>query len=330
MDRRRNPQHSSVSRILSVLLTLLPVLILLTSFVLAAVSSASKEWAYRSYFNNGDQMTLIGPQYRSPFVSCTLDPVITPDSTTKSTTAVQKRSKILSGWKENCPRVHSPKGFCDYASAAKFPSNGTLLCHHMSLAAQLLYAGCAMTAAALLLVLILTGISLPQVLRSGSVESTASFTPAKGNRHHQHRDKHRYIWPANHSLTAYAALLLRLLASLGGLALFMGMIVGTTALVVLHFPNGDFLITPQGLDPTIENHAGPWLVGRAVGWCGAAAVLAWVGSYATGMVWLGPHVGVIEELHHDSGNVHEAINETKGDDERQGGLAEERAVDLVN
>jgi hypothetical protein len=330
MDRQRNPQHSSVSRILSILLTLLPVLILLTSFVLAAVSSASKEWAYRSYFNNDDQMTLVGTQYRSLFVSCSLDQIITPDSTTNSTAAVQKRSKILSGWHESCPRVRSPKGLCDDASTTKLPGSGTLLCHHMSLAAKLVYAGCAMTAAALLLVLILTAISLPQVLRSGSVQSTALSRTRKGNRHRQHREHHRYIQPANHSFTAYAALLLRLLASLGGLALFMGMIVGTMALIVLHYPNGSFLTNSLGPIPTRENHAGPWLVGRAVGWCGAAAVLAWVGSYATGMVWLGPHVGVIEEIHHDNGNVHEAKNETRGGNERQGNLAEERAVDPAN
>jgi hypothetical protein len=311
MEKRigeHNPHASLSSRLLSVFLTILPVVILITSFVLAAVSSASKEWAYRSYFNNGDDMTFVGYQYRSPFVSCSLDPIINPNTMSGNGTTKLKRSQILPGWQESCPRVHSPRGFCDFADAARYPSNVTLLCHHLSISAQLLYAGCALTAAALLIVLILTAISLPHVIRTGSVRFISSTWALPGRRsksHHHHHHRYRrnqdYFRPSNNSLSSYMVLLLRLLAGLGGLALFTAMIVGTTALVVLNFPIGDFTTTPAGVDPTVLNHAGPWLVGRAVGWCGAAAVLAAVACHAVGLVWEEPHVGLLEEHREDEG-----------------------------
>jgi hypothetical protein len=311
------------------------MLILITSFVFAVVSSASKEWAYRSYFNNGDDMTLVGSQFRSPFVSCTLSPIINPDSISvlNSTATIPKGRKILNGWQEDCPRVRSPMGFCDYNEAARFPTNVTLLCHHLSTAAQLLYAGCAMTAVALLIVLVLTGVSLPSVIRTGSVRATSSSWEwarrgSKPGHHHHRKDNGDYVRPSNHSVSAYMVLLLRLLSTLGGLALFMGMIVGTTALIVLHFPTGDFLITQSGQGPTEQNHAGPWLIGRAVGWCSAASVLAWVASYAAGLVWEGPRVGVFE-VHHEEDEGRGRVGETDRAVQQQE-AKEERVIEEVD
>lgn len=302
----RGGHASPITRLLSVLLTILPVLLLITGFVLAAVSASSKEWSYRSYFNNPDQLTFVGYQYRSSFVSCTLEQITNANGAASNATSStsSKGSSILAGWKEDCPRVRSPNGFCDFgAAAARIPSNVTLLCHHLSISARLLYAGNALAAASLLLVLILTAISVPSIARTASYyqplsQSHSRFLPSRlrSDRHNHRLHHHAHTCPStippNHTPTAYTSLLARILAALAAVALFTSLLVGTLALVPLHSFEGDFTASETGDGPTALNHAGPWLVGRAAGWCGAGAVLVGLAAWACGLVWDGPRVGV--------------------------------------
>ncbi|KAK3939531.1 hypothetical protein QBC46DRAFT_450353 [Diplogelasinospora grovesii] len=286
---------SQAQRVLSFFLTILPLLLLITAFVLAAVSASSPEWSYRDQFNS--QGRLVGLEYRSPFVGCINSPPVTPDGSAPPANAT---------WVQSCTSTRSPLGLCsfsdpDYAAAA----DDSLFCHHLTISAQLLFAGCALLGASLVVALGVTAVAVPQVLQTGAVHTASFFPRQRGNGRHPQHDRHGhghghdemtdYARPGNQSFGAYLTLLFRLLSALGGLTLFVAMLVGGMALVALQFPNGDWTVLPWYQDnPTAHWSHGPWLVGRAIGWCAAAAVLAGLASFCIGLVWEGPRVAVIE------------------------------------
>lgn len=173
-------------------------------------------------------------------------------------------------------------------------------CQQLSLSARLLYAGDALIVAAFIVVLVLSAVTLPQILQSGgsytpSLNPTYQAVPASRHRHgHGHALLVRR--PALHSPTAYLSLLLRLLSILGALLLLLGTIIATNTLVNIQFPIGDWYSTgdPNTTDLVGQDAVGPWLMGSAVGECVAAAVLAGVAGALVGQVWEGPRVGVID------------------------------------
>ncbi len=111
---------------------------------------------------------------------------------------------------------------------------------------------------------------------------------------HRHPEK-GHLRPGNHAPLSYVALLLTMLAALGALCLLFALLIGGLALVVLQYPNGDWFSTPPyARNPTTHFNHGPWMLGRAVGWCAAAAVLAGIASYCVGMVWEAPRVAILE------------------------------------
>jgi hypothetical protein len=95
---------------------------------------------------------------------------------------------------------------------------------------------------------------------------------------------------------AWATLLAVLLAGLGGLVLFWGAIVAENSLLNLQWPQGDWTVSafPEAVLPP-DRSFGPWMIGKAVGQCIAAAVLGGVACFGLGMVWDTPKVGYIED-----------------------------------
>ncbi len=287
------PHHVPVgtpisTRLLSLTLAIFPLVLLLTAFVLAAVSSAQNDWSFRDLYDPAaDDIVYIGTEHRSPFVNCALG------SSTANVTAADNSTTEQTVWAPVCVSSHQTGGLCDPTAQGASRADSAFFCQHLSLSAHLLYAGCALLGSALLLVLVLTAATVPQVLRTGAVHiaSSSSFLWAR-----HHRKGQTYVVPPNHSVASYLALLLTLLAALGALTLAAGVVTGINALSVLQFPNGDYFstgLTGSG-DPTEFNHGGPWMLGRSAGICAAGAVLAAVASYFVGLVWEGPRVGVVE------------------------------------
>ncbi len=283
------PVGSSFStRLLSLTLAVFPLVLLVTAFVLAAVSSAQNDWSYRDLYDPAaDDIVYIGTEHRSPFANCALG------SSTVNVTAADNSTTEQTVWTPVCVATHQTGGLCDPAAQGASRADSAFFCQHLSLSARLLYAGCALLGAALLLALVLTATTVPQVLRTGVVHITSSpsFFWAR-----HHRKGQTYVVPPNHSVASYLAVLLTLLAALGAVTLAAGVVVGINALSVLQFPNGDYFstgLTGSG-DPSAFNHGGPWMLGRSAGICAAGAVLAAVGGYFVGFVWEGPRVGVVE------------------------------------
>ncbi|KAK1751341.1 hypothetical protein QBC47DRAFT_417272 [Echria macrotheca] len=286
------------TRLLSLALTVFPLLLLITSFILAAVSSAQSDWSYREHFDPDETSRSVGFEHRSPFVNCVLKDnfinVTAPDNTT-----VSRRVPT-----PDCTGTRDPGGLCDANADPSTRTISAFFCQHLSLSARLLYAGCALLGAALLVVLVLTAATLPQVLRTGAVGVVSSPWKPVGYWHAHPVKGGTYIVPPNHALSSYLAVLLTLLSALGALALLSGTATAAIALSVFQFPNGDFFSTGLGSgDPTSLHDAGPWMLGRSVGICAAGAVLGGVASYFVGFVWEGPRVGVIET--HEAGVVEE-------------------------
>lgn len=281
---------SASTRLLSLLLTVLPLLLLITSFILAAVSSSQHDWSYREHFDpDAADLIFVGFEQRSPFANCLLPSAIV-NVTAPDNTTVEQRV-----WTPDCTATRATGGLCDANADRSSRTDSAFFCQHLSLSARLLYAGCALVGAALLVVLVLTAATLPQVLRTGAVRVVSSpWRPAGHWRAHPVQGR-MYVVPPNHALSSYLAVLLTLLAALGAVALFVGTATAVVALSVFQFPNGDFFSTGLGTgDPTALHHAGPWMLGRSVGLCAAGAVLAGVASYFVGFVWEGPRVGVVE------------------------------------
>ena len=283
---------SSSTRLLSLVLTVLPLLLLITSFVLAAVSSSQHDWSYREQFDpDAADLIFVGFEQRSPFANCLLLSAIVNVTAPDGNTTVEQRV-----WTPDCTATRAPGGLCDANADRSSRTDSAFFCQHLSLAARLLYAGCALVGAALFVVLVLTAATVPQVLATGgSVRVVSSpWRPAGHWRAHPVQGR-TYVVPPNHALSSYLAVLLTLLAALGAVALFVGTATAAVALSVFQFPNGDFFSTGLGTgDPTDLHRAGPWMLGRSVGLCAAGAVLAGVASYFVGFVWEGPRVGVVE------------------------------------
>lgn len=177
-------------------------------------------------------------------------------------------------------------------------------CRQLTLGGRLLYSGDALLGAALLGVLVLTASTAMQVLRSANGTYVPSLfglgytAPASTSVHHRNRH-HALATPtalrsANHTPLAYVTLLTRLLSALSSLLLLTGTFITTNTLVNIQYPIGDWYTTgnPDNFDIVTQDFAGPWLMGKAVGWCAAGAVLAGVASYLIGLVWEVPQVGV--------------------------------------
>jgi hypothetical protein len=233
------------SKLSAVLLTLLPTLLLIPSFVLAAVALASKDWTRREEYNTatGGRM---GRTQRGPFITC---------ETGETPHAPQV-----------CARVRTPAGWCN-AAANSYPENPHF-CGQLALGGRLLYAGTALAGAALLFALILTASTL---LRS----------------------RHRRGSGVG-ELLAWLALLAKLCAAFAGLLLLLGTFITTNTLVNIQYPVGNWFaaVADPGTDPVKFDSAGPYLIGKAVGECAAAAVLAGTAAGMMGLVWDSPRVGV--------------------------------------
>jgi hypothetical protein len=275
----------------SLLLALLPLTLLLPSFILSTYSSTSKSWTYRHVYDPNNPSVLKGTTHRSPWRNCALSGQVFP-------------------FIEDCQWIRSPSGLCDGSSEGAKGDNAHF-CQQLGLSARLLYAGDAMIAAAFILVLILSAVTLPQILRN-----RGSYTPSLNPRyqavaaiHHGHSHGHQHTSasivrrPALHSQTAYLSLLLRLLSILGGLLLLLGSIIAANTLVNIQFPIGDWYSTgdPNSTDLVGQDAVGPWLMGSAVGPCVAAAVLAGVAGALVGRVWEGPRVGVLDVVEGNDG-----------------------------
>jgi len=329
-ENRRAPP--ALSRLISLFVTLLPLLLLIPAFVLAAVSSSRNDWSYHDVYdpNLPDELVVIGTLHRSPFVECvltaTVSNVTTTNDTASSTTTLTTTTTADVGlptnipgdeppaddttpppplqstvWAETCVRVRDPAGLCfNDPNATSVRVNSAPFCQQLSLAARLLFAGCALLAAALLVAAFLTALTLPQVLARGGyaplfvsgrpttavagVETAAAAAPAG-----------YFAGPGN-----VLGLLAAVLPALGAAALLLGTLIASAALVVMQFPQGDWFIS-TGLtgdtSPSLFSHYGPWLLGQPGGLCATAAVLAAVASYATGFVWEGPRVAVFQKQH---------------------------------
>lgn len=279
---------SSLTLASSLLLAQLPITLLLPSFILSIYSSASKSWTYRHVYDPNNPSVLKGTTHRSPWRNCALSGQVFP-------------------FAETCQWIRSPSGLCDGSSEGAKGDN-VHFCQQLSLSARLLYAGDAMIAAAFIVVLVLSAVTLPQILRNGgSLSPTYQSVPTSSRYHHGRALIIRR--PALHSPTAYLSLLLRLLSILGGLLLLLGTIIATNTLVNIQFPIGDWYSTgdPNSTDLVGQDAVGPWLIGSAVGQCVAAAVLAGVAGFLVGRVWDGPRVGVLdvgEGNGNGSGNGH--------------------------
>lgn len=283
-----HPHSSGISRALSILLSLLPLLLLTAAFTLAAVSASSKDWTYRQeYSGTYPESTPTIIIHRAPFWSC-------------ATAANASDPSILY---ESCSHVTDPRGLCDFDAPASDQGNSALFCQHLTVSAHLLYAGCALVGAAFLLVLLLTAATLPAVIATGSVrvfEPWFRFAAGDHDRwhhHHHHQPRRDGSRPlglrrANHAPQSYLSAALALLSGLGALALLLGILFAVTALTIVQFNQGDWFSTGVGgTDPTQDQNNGPWLLGSAAGQCGAGAVLAAVAAFVAGMVWEGPRVG---------------------------------------
>ena len=300
----------------SLFLALLPLALLLPSFILSTYSSTSKSWTYRHVYDPNDASVLKGTTHRSPWQNCALSGQVFP-------------------FTEDCQWIRSPSGLCDGSSEGAKGDN-VHFCQQLDLSARLLYAGDALVAAAFIVVLILSAVTLPQILRNGG-SYTPSLNPryqAVATSHHGHGHGHHHTpasivrRPALHSRTAYLSLLLRLLSILGGLLLLLGSIIAANTLVNIQFPIGDWYSTgdPNTTDVVTQDAVGPWLIGRAVGQCVAAAVLAGVAGTLVGRVWEGPRVGVFDVAEESSGenengNGREGLEDGEG---RSGERVEER------
>lgn len=268
------------ANILPSLCTLLPLLLLLPAFILGTYSAHSKRWSYHANYDaNSNAPTNI--THRSPFTSCTLETIV-PNDTSSSWT------------KEDCSSIRKPSGLCD-AKATSTKTDNAHFCQQLELSARLLYAGLALMGAALVLVLGLTGVTLPQVLQTGAYRD--GHGEREGRHHHGHSEVHQR--PAAQSILAYTNLLLRLTAIFGGVILFLGSILATNTLLNINFPIGDWYSTSADpsassiADVIASDHVGPWLMGRAVGLSIAGATLAIVAGALAGMVWEAPRVGVV-------------------------------------
>jgi hypothetical protein len=286
-------------------LTLLPFLLLTTSFVLAAVSASSREWSWRDHYDP-TFTNITGQDYRSPFVACVRQPPTTPNGSAPPADAP---------WVDNCGSVRAPSGLCNFSEDSNVPDGETVLfCYHLAISARLLWAGCALLAAALLGVMGLTAVSAPHVLATGVVRVASSPWPWRKGWEVRRRPDGEidYLRPSNHGVSAYAALATTLLAGLGALVMFSALLVGGLSLLVLQFPNGDWTskaLYPDG--PTAFWQHGPWLAGRAMGWCAAGATLAAVSCYAVGLVWDSPRVGLLQ--------THNQVPHRQAADEDEGG-----------
>lgn len=272
----------SPSKLLPAICTLLPLLLLIPAFTLGIYSAHSKRWSYHeNYDANSNAITNI--THRSPFISCTLETVV-PNDTSSSWT------------KEDCSSIRKPSGLCD-ANATSTKTDNSHFCEQLSLSSRLLYAGLALMGAALVLGLGLTGVTLPQVIQTGSYRDRQAQVDHEGRHHHGHSEAHQR--PAAQSVLAYTNLLLRLTAILGGVILFLGSILAANTLLNINFPIGDWYSTSA--DPSVSSisaviasdHVGPWLMGRAVSLSIAGATLAIVAGALAGMVWETPRVGVV-------------------------------------
>ncbi|KAF2403813.1 hypothetical protein EJ06DRAFT_527417 [Trichodelitschia bisporula] len=252
------------AKISALTLTLFPTLLLIPSFILSAYSTSHKDWTYRTEYSQSDHGSL-GKVHRGPFVSCQLPAL--PNAIDK------------------CQHTLHAGGLCDENSNSR--ADNVHFCRQLALGGRLLYAGNALLALALLIVLVLTALTLPRVLRS----ATGSFTPLFTRTPHHGRTELRR---ANHTPAAWLALLTRLCAGLSALALLIGTIITTNTLVNIQYPIGDWYTTgnPNNADIVSQDFAGPWLMGKAVGWAAAGAVLAGVAACMVESVWEGPRVGV--------------------------------------
>lgn len=212
----------------------------------------------------------------------------------KSVTANSSTTLASPPWIQSCSRNHAPRGLCDFSAPSNDQENNPIFCQHLSITAQLLYAGCALIGAALLLTFLLTATTQPWT------------------RHRLSRRTHVF-----HETVSYLAFLLVLLTSLGALCLFMGTLIGSNALTVIQFPNVDwFGHSTIGSDPAEVLFSGPWLLGQAVGICAAGAVLAGVASYSVGMVWELPRGAALRA--HDEREPHRGVHNGHDDAEDRG------------
>jgi hypothetical protein len=92
-------------------------------------------------------------------------------------------------------------------------------------------------------------------------------------------------------------LLLRLLTGFAFLLLIIGTIISSNTLSNIQFPSGDWYSTgnPSITDISKQDAVGPWLIGKAVGWSIAGAVLSGVACYFVGLIWEEPRVGVDDD-----------------------------------
>ncbi|KAK5655816.1 hypothetical protein OQA88_5354 [Cercophora sp. LCS_1] len=222
------------------LATTLPLLALVPSFILTTVSLSRSDWSHRTIYDptKSDLVELDNIETRSPFWSCPLAASIVTNTLSDNTTVEE------TVFTPSCVHTLSPQGLCPN-NAPRAP----VFCQELSLAAELLYAGNALIAAAVVggIVVVVMG------------------------------------W------VGWGGVLVRLLAGLGGLGVLSGVAFAVLALTVSQYPNGDWASTGLAGDgdPRELNKRGPWLLGRDVGVAGAGAVLAGVGAWIGGVVWDG-------------------------------------------
>jgi len=208
----------------------------------AVVATISKDWASNEQLSDA----LVNPAvictiHRSPFWKCTVG------------TVYNNKTQLYNEECTRFPIFGAGKTSCEISQGGN-----EHLCQQVHLAGNLLVASCVLLGVALLLSLLLCGISV-------SSRSKGSATP---------------MWTGWLNLSNIVGLLT------GGLTLALAQLLGVDALANWQRFNGDWIVS--GSDPTSYR---PWIIGKApivyasTGWL--AAVLS-IG--ASGLVWRIPRV----------------------------------------
>lgn len=283
------PSHDSKpNAVIASILTTLPILLLIPAFVLGAYSASIKDWSWHTNYNENNADAPTNITHRSPFISCSLETMFDPNGTSSAY------------FVETCNSLRKPNGLC-YGNGTTIGSDNAHFCSQLALSARMLYAGVALVGVALVVVLVLTATTLPQIVSKGAYRDDLFYLPlaptsSQARSHHNHHSPSPTVQRAAvQSITAYLTLLLRLAAVFGGIILLLGTVLATNTLVNINFPIGDWYSTGDPLTTSIiaQDHQGPWMMGRAVGLSVAGAALAIVAGAVAGAVWEGPKIGIV-------------------------------------
>lgn len=268
-----------------VLLTFLPLILILLSFIFSLISISTPNWTYRLERNvDPVQQRAVetkGYLHRSLFFRCDF-------RETGNTTLPDGTEQTI--WTEECVRANSPRDICPGTSPTG--TDNVHFCEQVVFAGRMLIVGCNFLGIAALLCFGLFFVSMRRgVWRRGylvrrqhyhdphlEVEIDGSDTPGE------------FLRPSVHTSTTYLAFLLLVSILIGALGVATAQTVGGNMLVNLQWPQ-EVYFDPS--DRVLELSNGPWLVGRGINFAVVAWVLAIFAAVVVPMVWEMPKIGVL-------------------------------------